>query len=51
MLDKLEFDGKQVNIVDYKTGNPDNSIQKIRGRMTSNPWEAITGDRLFLQMR
>jgi DNA helicase II / ATP-dependent DNA helicase PcrA len=31
MLDKLEFEGKQVNIVDYKTGNPDNSIAKIKG--------------------
>jgi DNA helicase-2/ATP-dependent DNA helicase PcrA len=30
MLDKLEFEGKQVNIVDYKTGNPDNSIPKIK---------------------
>jgi DNA helicase II / ATP-dependent DNA helicase PcrA len=31
MLDKLEFDGKQVNIVDYKTGNPDNALAKIKG--------------------
>ena len=30
-LDKLEFDGKQVNVVDYKTGNPDNAITKIKG--------------------
>ncbi len=31
MLDKLEFEGKQVNIVDYKTGNPDNAIAKTKG--------------------
>ena len=37
MLDKLEFDGKQVNIVDYKTGNPDNSIQKIKGPNDKQP--------------
>ena len=30
-LDKLEFDGKQVNVVDYKTGNPDNAIPKTKG--------------------
>jgi DNA helicase-2/ATP-dependent DNA helicase PcrA len=28
-LDKLEFDGKQVNVVDYKTGSVDNARQKI----------------------
>jgi len=37
MLDKLEFDGKQVNIVDYKTGNPDNSTQKIKGPNDKQP--------------
>jgi DNA helicase-2/ATP-dependent DNA helicase PcrA len=37
MLDKLEFDGKQVNIVDYKTGNPDNSIPKIKGPNDKQP--------------
>jgi len=37
MLDKLEFDGKQVNIVDYKTGNPDNSTQKIKGPNEKQP--------------
>ena len=30
-LDKLEFDGKQVNVVDYKTGNVENAIPKIKG--------------------
>jgi DNA helicase II / ATP-dependent DNA helicase PcrA len=27
-LDKLEFDGKNVNVVDYKSGNPDNAKEK-----------------------
>jgi len=29
-LDKLEFDGKQVNIVDYKTGDPDKAKAKLQ---------------------
>jgi DNA helicase-2/ATP-dependent DNA helicase PcrA len=36
-LDKLEFDGKQVNVVDYKTGNPDNALQKIKGPSEKQP--------------
>jgi len=28
-LDKLEFDGKNVNVVDYKTGDPDKAIEKL----------------------
>jgi len=28
-LDKLEFDGKEVNVVDYKTGDPDKSKNKL----------------------
>jgi DNA helicase II / ATP-dependent DNA helicase PcrA len=28
-LDKLEFTGKQVNVVDYKTGKYDNAIKKL----------------------
>jgi DNA helicase-2/ATP-dependent DNA helicase PcrA len=28
-LDKLEFTGKQVNVVDYKTGNPENARPKL----------------------
>ena len=28
-LDKLEFDGKLVNVVDYKTGNPENGKKKM----------------------
>ncbi len=30
-LDKLEFDGKSVNVVDYKTGDPDKGISKLKG--------------------
>jgi len=29
-LDKLEFDGKQVNIVDYKTGDPEKAKAKLQ---------------------
>jgi len=29
-LDKLEFDGKKVNVVDYKTGDPDKARQKLQ---------------------
>jgi DNA helicase-2/ATP-dependent DNA helicase PcrA len=36
-LDKLEFDGKLVNVVDYKTGDPDKGIQKIKGPSDKNP--------------
>lgn len=30
-LDKLEFDGKSVNVVDYKSGDPDKGIPKTKG--------------------
>ncbi len=30
-LDKLEFDGKIVNVVDYKTGDPDRAYRKLKG--------------------
>ncbi|HTB27211.1 MAG TPA: PD-(D/E)XK nuclease family protein, partial [Puia sp.] len=36
-LDKLEFDGKMVNVVDYKTGNPDNAKTKIKGPSEKDP--------------
>jgi DNA helicase-2/ATP-dependent DNA helicase PcrA len=36
-LDKLEFDGKQVNIVDYKTGDPDKSKDKLQPPNDKNP--------------
>jgi Superfamily I DNA and RNA helicases len=40
-LDKLEFDGKQVNIVDYKTGDPDKAKPKL---MPPNDKEPNGGD-------
>lgn len=30
-LDKLEFEGKLVNVVDYKTGDPDKAYRKLKG--------------------
>ena len=29
-IDKMEFDGHFVNVVDYKTGNPDNASKKLK---------------------
>ncbi len=36
-LDKLEFDGKMVNVVDYKTGDPDNAKTKLEGPGKKEP--------------
>ena len=36
-LDKLEFDGKAVNVVDYKTGDPDKAIPKLKGPHEKDP--------------
>lgn len=36
-LDKLEFDGKSVNVVDYKTGDPDKGISKLKGPNEKDP--------------
>lgn len=36
-LDKLEFDGNLVNVVDYKTGNPKNALEKLKGPNDKNP--------------
>jgi DNA helicase II / ATP-dependent DNA helicase PcrA len=36
-LDKLEFDGKSVNVVDYKTGDPDKGIPKTKGPSEKDP--------------
>ena len=36
-LDKLEFDGKSVNVVDYKTGDPDKGIPKTKGPSDKEP--------------
>ncbi len=36
-LDKLEFDGKSVNVVDYKTGDPEKGISKVKGPSDKSP--------------
>jgi DNA helicase II / ATP-dependent DNA helicase PcrA len=36
-LDKLEFEGKQVNIVDYKTGDPDKARPKLQPPSEKEP--------------
>ena len=36
-LDKLEFDGKSVNVVDYKTGDPDKAQSKLKGPGDKDP--------------
>lgn len=40
-LDKLEFTNKEVNVVDYKTGDPDKSNDKLKPPHDKNP---IGGD-------
>ena len=36
-LDKLEFEGKEVNVVDYKTGDPDKAREKLMPPNDKNP--------------
>ncbi len=36
-LDKLEFINKEVNVVDYKTGDPDKAVDKLKGPDYKNP--------------
>ncbi len=36
-LDKLEFDGKNVNVVDYKTGDIDKAKEKLKPPHEKNP--------------
>ncbi|MFK7901124.1 MAG: ATP-dependent helicase [Cyclobacteriaceae bacterium] len=36
-LDKLEFDGFNVNVVDYKTGKPANGLKKMKGPTDRKP--------------
>lgn len=36
-LDKLEFDGKSVTVVDYKTGDPDKALPKTKGPSDKQP--------------
>ncbi|MFC4262902.1 ATP-dependent helicase [Ferruginibacter yonginensis] len=35
-MDKLEFDGKNINVVDYKTGNVDNALEELKGPNDKN---------------
>ncbi|HSU28898.1 MAG TPA: ATP-dependent DNA helicase [Chitinophagaceae bacterium] len=36
-LDKLEFNGKDVNVVDYKTGDPEKAMARIKGPSDKEP--------------
>ena len=36
-LDKLEFNGKEINVVDYKSGNVDNALPKMKGPNEKDP--------------
>ena len=36
-LDKLEFNGKEINVVDYKSGNVDNALPKMKGPDDKEP--------------
>ena len=36
-LDKLEFNGKEVNVVDYKSGNIDNALPKMKPPSDKDP--------------
>src|SRR6201989_663438 len=36
-LDKLEFQGKDVNVVDYKTGDVDKAADKLKGPNPKSP--------------
>jgi DNA helicase-2/ATP-dependent DNA helicase PcrA len=36
-IDKMEFDGHYVNVVDYKTGNPDNATKKLKNPIIDPP--------------
>ncbi len=36
-LDKLEFNGKEINVVDYKSGNIDNALPKIKPPSEKDP--------------
>ena len=36
-IDKIEFNGKEVVVIDYKTGNIDNAREKLKGPNEKNP--------------
>jgi DNA helicase-2/ATP-dependent DNA helicase PcrA len=46
-LDKLEFNGKEVNVVDYKSGDIDKAMSKLKGPDEKDPNGGIIGDRQF----
>ena len=37
-IDKMEFDGNKVNVVDYKTGNPTNAKAKLKNPKEDPPY-------------
>lgn len=52
-LDKMEFDGKAINVVDYKTGNPDNGKKKLHRPDEADPlggdyWRQIVFYKILL---
>lgn len=36
-IDKLEFDGKEINVVDYKSGNIDKALAQLKPPHNNNP--------------
>jgi DNA helicase-2/ATP-dependent DNA helicase PcrA len=36
-LDKLEFNGKEINVVDYKSGDIDKALPKLKGPQEKDP--------------
>lgn len=52
-LDKLEIDGKNVHVVDYKTGNPKNATKKLKAPDENEPlggdyWRQIVFYKILL---
>jgi DNA helicase II / ATP-dependent DNA helicase PcrA len=52
-LDKIELDGNKVNVVDYKTGNPDNGKKKLNPPDEKDPlggdyWRQIVFYKILL---
>ncbi|MBL4716292.1 MAG: ATP-dependent helicase [Bacteroidia bacterium] len=52
-VDKLEFDGNDVNVVDYKTGKPENGLRKLNPPTDKDPnggdyWRQIVFYKILL---
>ncbi|MBL4655172.1 MAG: ATP-dependent helicase [Bacteroidia bacterium] len=52
-VDKLEFDGNEVNVVDYKTGKPENGLKKLNSPTDKDPnggdyWRQIVFYKILL---